>query len=95
MYNPGNDPVCSMCSVLWYTLMQMLLEQDHYHQVEIIKRLEQPGKAHVRFKVKPNNIGKAKTILRTVASGYGVLESQYPDNVKLKFYNRSVPKKEC
>lgn len=69
-YNPGNDVVCAAISILTYTLLNELANSKvpFKHKVS-------PGKVHIETKRIP--------AIRTVITGWRLLEEAYPEHVKL------------
>lgn len=82
-FNPGNDIVCASASMLAYTLMQNLMDLTNVGLLEYCKTSEKNGILNI--KVKTNNKGEAvvKIVIKTIMTGYELLENQYPNNVSL------------
>lgn len=72
-YNPGNDIVCSACSVLAYTLDNTLSKKGITHSTQI-------GSGYMRIEI---NEDRAISFVEMAAVGYMTLENSYPDNVRL------------
>ena len=71
-YNPGNDVVCSACSILAYTL-------DNTLSIEVITKSTQISDGYMRIEIKED---RAKCYIDMTAVGYMTLSANYPDNVR-------------
>ena len=82
-YNPGNDIVCAGISALTFTLAQSLInmqERNAFYQLDY--RLDK-GNAWIRADVRPPYMQEMNTVVETILTGYIMMESRYPDHVKL------------
>ena len=75
----GKDLVCAAASSLFNTAAQALAMEDAKHTVVLTN---EGGDALTYYFGRKRK--KAESILNTIAVGYGVLEKQYPDNVRLE-----------
>lgn len=83
LFNPGNDIVCAGASILGYTLMNALMNQDA--DIKKIKEDERNGEIHIKIKGTPESKQGIKTIIETIMLGYELLEDQYPANVNISW----------
>lgn len=79
MYNPGNDIVCSACSILTYTLLNSLADIT----TERLNITENEDGFNIVVKGIRESIETVKVIVDTIMSGYELLEEQYPANVNV------------
>lgn len=80
-YNPGMDIVCSACSVLSYTLANVLENQE----AELRHIKIDDGVIHIDIKPLTSNQEIISTIITTIMTGYEMLAEQYPDNVAVEW----------
>jgi uncharacterized protein YsxB (DUF464 family) len=79
-YNPGNDIVCSACSILTYTLIQNLINAEKEDKaLRIISQDISNG--YVCLLIEPLR-HRVYTIIDVISSGFKLLQDQYPEFVK-------------
>lgn len=72
-YNPGNDPVCAACSVLIYTL-------DNILTVKQIAHTSYTKHGYMTITAEP----KAAPYIEMIYIGYMGVAENYPNNVKVR-----------
>lgn len=82
-FNPGNDIVCAAASMLTYTLVQNLLDLTGAGLLEWCKTDEKDGSMKIKVKTNKKGEAVAKIAIKTIMTGYELLQNQYPENVKL------------
>lgn len=82
-YNPGNDIVCAGASILGFTLMNALMDQDAI--TKEISFEDATGEIHIKIEGDKITKFKIKTIIETVMCGYELLMEQYPANVSVEW----------
>ena len=82
-YHPGMDIVCSAVSVLAYTLMQALKEEDERGNMEQYDCRCESGNVHISAAPAETCRKKIDVIVNTVSIGFMLLADQYPENVEL------------
>lgn len=92
LFNPGRDPVCAACSILAYTLINVLNAEHGAEDGSAFDDFrfytdKKDGVCTVKAKVKPERHGYIDTVISTVATGYALLMSEHPKHVKLKYYD--------
>lgn len=80
----GSDIVCSAVSILVYSLLNML--KDEESDKRLILRREVVRDGYFCVEVEPLDFSKKRTkgIIDTVIMGLSLLNQEYPDNVKLE-----------
>lgn len=80
----GKDIVCSAVSILVYTLLNML--KDEESDKRLILRREVVRDGYFCVEVEPFEFSKSRTkgIIDTVIMGLALLNEEYPKNVKLE-----------
>lgn len=79
-YNPGNDPVCAAISMLLFTLAQITEDLSSSNDAKIIKRTLKPGRVTMIIK---SSTPYWEYAIKTIMTGFELLEHQYPDHVAL------------
>ena len=78
----GKDILCSACSILTYTLAQIVLE--HSECMRQPPRVElNEGTAVIQCAPKENCIEKINCIFDTIMTGFDLLAVSYPKNIKI------------
>lgn len=80
----GSDIVCSAVSILVYSLLNML--KDEEADKRLILRREVVSDGYFCVEVEPFDFSKNRTkgIIDTVIMGLSLLNQEYPDNVRLE-----------
>lgn len=80
---PGADIVCSACSVLACTLVNIMANMD---EDEIFSEFDsniEGGDVRMKFTVKnDDDLSVVEDVIYTISTGFMLLEHQYPDNVR-------------
>ena len=77
-FNPGNDIVCSACSMLAETYFVSVLKNVEH----ISQAYRHPGDYKVMFETDADD-NVADTIYSTIRNGFKMLADRYPDHVHL------------
>lgn len=87
-YSPKGVPdiVCSACSTLVYTLLQVLMaEREEGNLLEYRDYInENDGHYRITFEAHPETSGYIECIVNVIASGFMLLAHKYPKHVKYK-----------
>ena len=75
----GKDVVCASVSILIYTLIESINERDLPTPAVIDVR---EGETLIRVKPKSENRGKICAVFEVIANGFGLLQKNFPENVK-------------
>ncbi len=80
----GSDIVCSAASILAYTLLNML--KDEECDKRLILRREVINDGYFCVEVEPFSFSKQRTkgIIETIIMGFALLNEEYPENIKLE-----------
>lgn len=85
----GKDIVCSAASILAYTVVQaMLLCADSLMKEPYIRMDE--GDAEITVHPKEDTYGEIYHTFYVAEIGYGLLESNYPENVAVKLFGQPL-----
>lgn len=79
----GHDIVCSAISILSQTLVQRLMTLADENKILLSLNRYEPGIIDVHAVVKQAHMEEAKTTLETIRTGYRMLETEYPDCIKV------------
>lgn len=80
-YNPGNDVVCSACSIITQTFCRYVSDMGFTDAIS-----EEEGTTKIEGKTNSD----IKRILDFIITGYQGLADTYPDNVRLEVVNESI-----
>ena len=80
----GKDIVCSAVSILVYTLLNMLKDEESDKRLKLKREIVRDG--YFCVEIEPFDFSKNRTkgIIDTVVMGLALLNQEYPDNVKLE-----------
>lgn len=80
----GTDIVCSAVSVLVYTLLNMLKDEESDKRLKLNREIVRAG--YFCVEVEPFDFSKNRTkgIIDTVVMGLALLNQEYPENVRLE-----------
>lgn len=80
----GNDIVCSAVSILVYTLLNMLKDEESDKRLKLKREIVRDG--YFCVEVEPFDFSKNRTkgIIDTTIMGLALLNQDYPENVKLE-----------
>ena len=80
----GNDIICSAISVLVYTLLNMLKDEESDERLKLRREVINDG--YFCVEVEPFDFSKQRTkgIIDTVIMGLSLLNEEYPEFVKLE-----------
>lgn len=80
----GMDIVCSATSILVYTLLNMLKDEESDKRLKIRREIVRDG--YFCVEVEPFDFSKERTkgIIDTVIMGLALLNQEYPENVRLE-----------
>lgn len=79
----GKDIVCSAVSILYYTLANSIININDEKKVKSCKIKGGEGNASIELEASDKGIQEISTILKTVVTGFMLLQDNYKDNVKL------------
>ncbi|WP_227161443.1 ribosomal-processing cysteine protease Prp [Enterocloster citroniae] len=79
----GHDIVCSAISILSQTLIQRLLTMAEENKVLLNLNRYEPGDINIHAVVKKSHMDEVKSTLETISTGYRMIETEYPDYVKV------------
>lgn len=82
-YNPGLDIVCSAVSMLSFTLMQALRNEDEDGNMALCDIRYSSGDVHISVTPVDGCCERIMTIIDTITIGFELLSNQYPENVEL------------
>lgn len=83
-YDPGNDIVCAGISTLAYTMLNYLRQAEKNHWISGYSYREGPGDIRMEFKTHWMCVREITTTIDMFRTGMEMLESQYPDNVRVE-----------
>lgn len=83
----GDERVCAACSVLGQTLQQCLRDTANGGALEVYhdEINDEDGNMYIKVKTKASNRQAVGMMLSVIATGFMLLQEQYPDNVKLAY----------
>ena len=80
----GKDIVCSAVSILVYTLLNMLKDEESDKRLKLKREIVRDG--YFCVEIEPFDFSKHRTkgIIDTVVMGLALLNQEFPDNVRLE-----------
>ncbi|MBQ4103473.1 MAG: ribosomal-processing cysteine protease Prp [Clostridia bacterium] len=80
----GKDIVCSAVSILVYTLLNMLKDEESDKRLKLKREIVRDG--YLCVEIEPFDFSKNRTkgIIDTVVMGLALLNQEYPENVRLE-----------
>ena len=81
-YNPGNDIVCSACSMLTLTLAETIRARKYKHKYDIAS-----GSTRITVYSNNDNNTSIESMFDMAIRGYKMLAREYPNNVRLNMRN--------
>ena len=80
----GKDIVCSAVSILVYTLLNMLKDEESDQRLKLKREIVRDG--YFCVEIEPFDFSKNRTkgIIDTVVMGLALLNQEYPENVRLE-----------
>lgn len=80
----GKDIVCSAVSILVYTLLNMLKDEESDKRLKLKREIVRDG--YFCVEIEPFDFSKNRTkgIIDTVVMGLSLLNQEYPENVRLE-----------
>ena len=85
-FNPGYDIVCSAVSILTTTLVQCLMDIENERIINITEHSIKCGDVYIKLstmKSEREATNRLITVLDTIKTGFELLQSHYPNNVRL------------
>lgn len=80
-YNPGNDIVCSACSILTFTVWQAVHDLEDEKLLKNIVSFKNDG--YMSIKAELININTSLNVLRGIVRGFEMLADEHPENVEV------------
>ena len=80
----GKDIVCSAVSILVYTLLNMLKDEESDNHLKLRREVINDG--YFCVEVEPFDFSKQKItgLIETIIMGFSLLNEAYPENVKIE-----------
>ncbi len=79
----GSDIVCAGVSVLCYTLLNTLLDEEAKENIKLVKNIVSDGYLYLEIAFFDYTKERIKAITETILTGFYMLEENYPDYVKI------------
>ncbi len=81
--NTGSDIVCAGVSVLSYTLLNTLLDEEAGENIKLVKNIVSDGYLYLEIEFFDYSKERIKAVADTILTGFYMLEENYPDYVKI------------